>query len=472
MGDSPRWSGGPSSSARGYGDSNGSHSWSGGPIGARHDEARFGVRCPQCARTQPGQPATPAFAGQPGQPRYAGLPTSQHCVYCGATLAVTRWVATPPPGLGPPPRVRRIARPYTGPPSYGPSHPPWGFPPVAKRLPVSELHPVPAPPLRLTAVAMVAAFATGLACLLAAGAEAWRYGLMLTGRFEVLPARPVSLNAALVTASSWVSLGLAALALLVATRAMQVWSVAAAGRAGVLPPRSPGAIAARMLIPGWQLYGAGQVVVEVRELIRAGITGPWSDADRDGARGGTALLAAAWCAWLLNGLLALTVGGISLLPLFSERWAASNQLAANLVLLHAALDVLAALVAMLAGVVLGRLRTEWRGGRALRYEGWLVAQPASTARNRRDAAEDPGAGADGDDGESMTKSSAVEPMHAVGDGSSAAGSSSMGGNSPPGLAPGTRSDDQADADPAAGERGSRDRSADARAQAGQHRRRE
>lgn len=423
----------------------------------RQDEARFGVRCPRCARTQPGQEAlqTPA--------RYAGPPAPQHCVYCGAPLFTARWVANPPPGMGPPPRVRRVTRPYDGPPRYGQTHPLWGFPPVAKAPPGADepAAAVPPAPLRLTSVAVVSALATALTSLLAAGAEVWRYRLMLAGRTEVLPGRPVSLSNALVAAASWVALALAVVTLLTATAVVRRWHLAGAHRGGFRAPRSPVAIAARMIVPGWNLYGAGQVIAEAARLIRRSAPGTVTDADRDAERRDRTLLLAAWLSWLMSGVVAIGVAAVSLLPVFFARWAGSNQLAANLVLWHVVVDVLAALAAVLAAEVLARLRTAWLGGKARSYDGWLVAPPQSSPRNREPADLEPGDLEPALSSMDRGVTTAVpEPEMATaelgGPGSAGAGPADVidGGAQPVELGP------------AAGRR-----SADARAHPGQHRRR-
>jgi hypothetical protein len=141
------------------------------PLGGSADTHRFGVRCARCGRTQPPD-RRPPIAHWP------------YCVFCAAPLPVQRWVAMPPLGLGPAPRVRRVSLPYAGPPRYGALHPAWGFPPVAR---LREHDPLPgedsARPVsdaslgrRLTA-AVSLALATFLACLAAGPAGGWRVPL-------------------------------------------------------------------------------------------------------------------------------------------------------------------------------------------------------------------------------------------------------------------------------------------------------
>src|SRR6478609_1158494 len=124
------------------------------------------IRCGRCEVLQPLGSAGPA-----------------RCVSCGARIR--RWVAHPPP-VDRASRDRtapRRERPYVGPPSYRGGHPRWSFPPVVWRElppPDPQLPPRdPAPGLRWAAWLCAA---TSLCALVAAGAEIWRFALMLEGR--------------------------------------------------------------------------------------------------------------------------------------------------------------------------------------------------------------------------------------------------------------------------------------------------
>lgn len=357
--------------------------------GGYDDPARFGVRCPRCARTQP---PVPQSGAEPEPPRQS-LP---YCVYCGTPLSTVRWVADTPPGLGPAPYIRRVRLPYFGPPHYGPSHPLWGFPTVAV---VASAQIDPAASKRATAirevgrrlsVAIVLSFTTTFAALASGAAELWRFTLMLQGRTEVLPAEPVSANAVAVSASSTAAALLSVLTLLSVTSALAVLTSAAAARSAMLPPRSHRSLVVRMLVPGWNLYGAGQVVAEAfRALLRTAAPLGSPAAFAPLPRRIRTIAAFTWAAWIANGLLASIVIALSLLrvlptgwaPAWAARWSASNQFAANLVELHIALNALAALTAALVATVLALLRDQWRGGRRSRRDSWIVAQPTSTARN-------------------------------------------------------------------------------------------
>lgn len=286
----------------------------------------------------------------------------------------TRWVAHPPPGLGPRPRVRRLRWPYSGPPSYGHMHPTWGFPPVARlRGGRPDEEPVAAPRVTGLVAAAVLCCGTALAACAAAAAETWRFALLLRGRTVVLGAAEVRASDLAVQFGGALALLFGLAAAVAATGALGSLVRAAAHRGGVLPPRSAEQIAARLLVPGWNLYGAGQVLVEVFRLVhRSGSPG----AADDGRVPPPArrLLVAWWAAWLANGVIAIAALAIS--------FGTSDQLMADAVQWHIALDVVATVVAALSAAVLLSLRRAWRGRSVRRYRDWEVALPPSTAENR------------------------------------------------------------------------------------------
>lgn len=331
---------------------------------------RFGVRCSRCGRTQPPD----------RRPTVASWP---YCVFCAAPLVVRRWVAAPPPGLGPAPRVHRADAPYSGPPSYGAFPPAWGFPPVARlRLPPDSKADPPAGSdgsLRLRFVAAIGlTLSAFVVCLAAAGAEAWRFALLLRGRDEVLPARLVRASDAAVWLASLAALLVAAAAMAAIAVAMAGCYRAAAYRAGLRPARSAEDIVARFLVPGWNLYGAGQIVVEVMRLVFRPVRGIGRHPPR------WLRLVVAWCwgAWVSAGLLATALVVWGIWPVTPWGSAYGNQMAANLVEAHVLLDVVAAIAAFLTAVVLAALRREWFGGRTGQTLTWAVAQPVSAPSNR------------------------------------------------------------------------------------------
>lgn len=235
---------------------------------------------------------------------------------------------------------------------------------------------------RSLTAAIVLCAVTSLACLAAVGAEAWRFGLMLRGRTEVLPAGPVDASALAVAATGLTAMILAIAALLATAVAAERLTSAAAARVGAAPPRSRRGLMARMLVPGWNWYGVGQVLAEtIRTVLAAAHEHP---AGHAGASGKLRRLGfVTWCAWIANGILVAVVLGLTALRLSSARWLASEQLAANLVEAHIALDALAAITAALAAATLVSLRSEWSEGRTVTLRDWVVAPPESTARNRQ-----------------------------------------------------------------------------------------
>lgn len=329
----------------------------------------FGVRCSRCGRTQPPD-RVPAVTQWP------------YCVFCAAPLALHRWVAAPPPGLGPAPRVHRVDAPYLGPPGYGAVHPTWGFPPVARlRVPVPSAGAVGSGrSLRIRFVAAIGlTLSAFVVCLAAAGAEAWRFTLLLRGRTEVLPARLVRASDAAVWLASLAAVVVVVAALAAVAVAMAGCYGAAAHRAGLRPARGAQDIAARFLVPGWNLYGAGQIVIEAMNLVFRPVRGIGRRPPRWLRR------AVVWCwgAWVFAGVLATVLVVWGIWPVTPWGGPLGNQVAANLVEAHILLDVVAAIAAFLAAVVLAALRREWFGGRPGRAEKWTVAQPLSTAGNRR-----------------------------------------------------------------------------------------
>jgi hypothetical protein len=321
------------------------------------------VRCPRCQVPQPVQSAGP-----------------QRCVACGAPLQ--RWVAHPPPGGTPaakkPPKPAGSTResPYAGPPAYRGGHPQWAFPPVIWRdLP--ETGPAqpekdPAPALRWAAGMSLL---TAVAALTAAGAEIWRFVLMLEGRTLVLSGTVVRASDVLVAAS-----GLAVLTFAVLTAAFAVPALvrahhAAARRLGFAPSRSTRAIVARLLIPVWNVFGAGQIATEIARMLRQrpGVGSAHADdTESAGQRPSTPrswVVQAWWLSWIVSavliaGTLARGLGG-------------SLQAIADTVELHIAVDLVATVVAGLGAVILLQFA---RGltDRTAEYENWVVQPPAPT----------------------------------------------------------------------------------------------
>ena len=308
-----------------------------------------GLRCLRC------------HSAQPPLPR--GVFT---CVVCGAVLPLQRWVAhSPPGGLRPRPRPRSPESgngAYTGPPAYRTGPPRWGFPAaVWAASPATAAPPDPIRPLRTAAVA---AWCLAAVALLAAAAETWRFALMLEGRIRVLSGAAVSASDVLVAA--------AGLALVVAFLTAAVLSVRAvlrayrfgADRAGRTPPRSTRGVLLRLLVPVWNVYGAGQVAAEIDTMLSHDSAG----GERHVARPHPLVLGW-WVSWVLNAavLLATVLRG----------WGESLQAIADTVELHIVLDLTAAITAALAAAMLTRF-ARLAVDRPPTLGSWTVRPPPPT----------------------------------------------------------------------------------------------
>jgi hypothetical protein len=269
-----------------------------------------GPPCPRCGRQAP--------AG--GGP---------FCPYCGRYLAALRWVAEPPPGATPPRQAPERAR-YTGPPRYR-LLPRWGFP-LGPWAPPQQEPPRPDPLFAarsLVGSLVPLLWATAAVALLAAGAEVWRYVLLLASREGALPAELVAASDALVASAGTV----APILTLVVGVLMVLWSVraaqAGADRAHVRPSRSTRAIVLGWLVPGLNASVPGSVLAEI-EHSALGLP-----ADRRPRP--SRLLFVWWALWAASVVLT----GIVLL------WSLRDgvQARADGVLLHAVLDLLAAVTA-------------------------------------------------------------------------------------------------------------------------------
>ena len=221
---------------------------------------------------------------------------------------------------------------------------------------------------------------TGVACLVAAAGEGWRFALMLRGRTWVLSGTAVRASDALL---SWSSA--AALLLAVGTA---VWAIpnlvalhrGSAVRNGWAPARTGAAVVSRLVVPGWNVYGAGQIVAEIdgelavtADLALTAEVGP----ARVAPPRPSVLVVVWWASWVLNALLALVT-------LVSAFWR-STQAMANTVEWHIALDLAAALVAGLFAAVLLRFESRWSGRIPDELAGWSVLPPATSAANRPSA---------------------------------------------------------------------------------------
>ena len=261
------------------------------------------------------------------------------CPHCGRYLATLQWVAEPPPSTVAPLPMPRPTR-YVGPPHYA-EPPRWGFP--AAPWPAADGPAAPVPPERtarsLAAVAVPLLWALAAVALLAAGAETWRYVLLLASREGALSADAVAASDALVLAAGTgtVLLGLVAGGFVVA------WTlpaaVAAATRSGSRPSRSRQELLLGWLVPGWNLVVPGPVLAEIEH---GALDRPPSRRPRP-----SRLVGAWWLLWVVGGVLAAAV--------LAWSWRTGVQARADGVVLHAVLNLVAAATAGVTAVLVGRL---------------------------------------------------------------------------------------------------------------------
>lgn len=297
------------------------------------------VRCRQCGHT--------------------GSPAGPYCPACGRHLSAAplQWVATPPPSVYPPAAPKRPRSPYRGAPFYR-WIPRWGFPAAPWRDPgPADGAPAVEPPSALYAARSLAGtvvpllWATAVVALIAAGAEVWRYVLLLQSRAEALTPAAVAASDALVAAAGIVAPVLA----VVAGLATILWTlragVAAAERTGHRPARTPRQVVLGWVVPGLNLAVPGSVLAEIEHAVL--------DRPADARPRPSRLLLAWWITWVAGGVLAVVTVVWLFLP--------GVQARADGVVLHAVVDLLAAgsagLLALLVTQVtrlLGPFRTTRR----------------------------------------------------------------------------------------------------------------
>ncbi|WP_040919459.1 DUF4328 domain-containing protein [Saccharomonospora glauca] len=255
-----------------------------------------------------------------------------------------RWVALVPEGA----RAgrgdgRRRRGPYLGPPSYD-VMPRWGFPHVVWRWPTavqgtSAATPVPSQRLLLIARNAVAVLWT-LAALatVAAGAEIWRYVLLVLSRDRALSPAVVGASDALVLTFSLLTFVMTVFAFAAAAWWLLVARKAAADESGQRPPRQTWQVLFGLLVPGPNLAMAGSILAE---LEHAAIRRP---ANRRPTP--SRLVLAWWVAWVANALL------LTLTVVWRARDGVQAQVDA--VLLTAFTDLSAVLLAVLTVLVVRR----------------------------------------------------------------------------------------------------------------------
>lgn len=255
--------------------------------------------------------------------------------------AAVEWVATPPGGLRPAQRPRR-RRPYQGPPAY-PAVPRWGFPLLAWRWPLALPVRRRVDPMRRSETLAVASVSllwiTAAVAVLAAGAELWRYALLLVSRTDAVPETELVVSDALVITAGVVTWLLA----MTAVVTVALWALrsreAAADRTHLRPARPTWQLLLGLVVPGLNLFVPGSALAELEHTIlfaegeRSAHTRPRP----------SRLVLAWWVAWAVN----VVLGSTALLWEFRS----GVQAMADGVLLHAYSDVALVVVAVLTARV-------------------------------------------------------------------------------------------------------------------------
>lgn len=255
---------------------------------------------------------------------------------------------------------------YVGPPRY--RFPPrWGFP--VGPWPVEQ--PTAAPPGSAAVRApgqppVMVLGVTAAVALVAAGAEAWRYVLLLASRHDALAAEAVAASDALVTSAGW----FAAVLGLVAGAALVAWSMrastAAAERGGRVASRSSWAVLLGWLVPGVNLSVPGSVLAEIEH---GALDRPAGRRPRP-----SRLVLVWWVLWAAGVLLTAVV------LLWSLR--TGTQAQADGVVLHGVLDLLAAATAAVSAVLVMRLTRLLSPPRPVAREVVMAVRPGTARRNQ------------------------------------------------------------------------------------------
>jgi hypothetical protein len=191
----------------------------------------------------------------------------------------------------------------------------------------------------LAAVAIPLLGLTAMLVLVTAGAEAWRYTLLLASRTDAVPAGPLHVSDTLVVTGGVVSLLAAALAGAV-TLGWLVHAVAAAAAAATVRPARPAwQLVTGTLVPGLNLVVPGAVLAELEHTTLG--------RDPDRRPQPSPLIIGWWVIWATG----LVLTGTTLL------WNLRSgvQARADGVLLHVVTDLVAGAVAITTIVVVRRL---------------------------------------------------------------------------------------------------------------------
>ncbi|GLW92039.1 DUF4328 domain-containing protein [Actinokineospora globicatena] len=255
------------------------------------------------------------------------------------------WVATPPP-TNQAPEAPRLRLPYLGPPRYR-TPPRWGFPALAWRWPtavvgIGALEEASGAVERVRGRARFAASALWLlaaVAVIAAGAEVWRYVLLLDSRTGALSRSVVQWSDSLVTTGAVLSIAAGIISAATVLWWLHAAREAAAETAGYAPAREDWRLLPGLLLPGPNLIVPGAVLAELEHAI---LRRPAEDRPRP-----SPLLTTWWIAWAASGLLFATT--------LLWRLHTSVQAQADGVLLSAATNLTAAAVAILTIRLVDRL---------------------------------------------------------------------------------------------------------------------
>ncbi|HSL08409.1 MAG TPA: DUF4328 domain-containing protein [Pseudonocardiaceae bacterium] len=180
---------------------------------------------------------------------------------------------------------------------------------------------------------------TAMLVLATAGAEGWRYALLLDSRLDAVPAGPLHTSDALVITGGVISLLAGTLAGAVTVGWLVRASAVAAQAAAVTPARPAWQLVVGVLVPGVNLLVPGAVLAELEHAALG----------RDpGRRPRPSRLVVGWWAVWVTGLVLTDI---------TVLWNLRDgvQARADGVLLHAATDLVAGIVAITTIVVVRRL---------------------------------------------------------------------------------------------------------------------
>jgi hypothetical protein len=236
------------------------------------------------------------------------------------------------------------------------------IPGIGTRAPVSAQRLVRAARTATSVLWLVA-----LAALLAAGAEVWRYVLLVLGRDRALSGDLVRLSDIAVNTAALLAAGSGLVALTMVLRWLFAARLVAAGQADQAPARPDWQVLLGVLLPGLNLVIAGSILAELENAALGHAAAPRP----------SRLVLAWWLTWAVGEVLALTTIVLGLRT--------GVQARADGVLWHAATDLGCAGLAGVTVVVVtsltmlivpGSLRTARRA--------WVVrVDSASVARRAR-----------------------------------------------------------------------------------------